>query len=55
MRDLAGLTVGLIVGATIVSLVHLFNDTKERREAANMVPIGQCLEALLSTQPRAKP
>ncbi len=55
MRDLVSLAIGAIVGATLSTVVYLMQDTNRRIADANMVPIGQCLEALLSTQPRFKP
>ncbi len=55
MRDLTGLIIGAMVGGMLSTVVYLMQDTKQRVEAANMVPMSQCLDALISTQPRFKP
>jgi hypothetical protein len=57
MRDAIGLMVGLFVGATIVSLVYMSNDiNKHRKEASmmNMVPVEQCIDAILSISPKGE-
>lgn len=54
MRDITGLAVGIIVGATIAWIGAYATDSAERRSMANMVTIDQCIRAIIKATPENK-